>query len=957
MDFLSHGDFSFPLTWTYYMYKQLCMWSFRTGAPNPDGIIKMPGRLPELLVFGLWNDNLAVSYFFIFSSLLIVFAAFYYFAAKFLEIKNAAIKWMGALLFTVNPVFLGNLAKLGLIVAASMLPVSLVAIKQLFEKKKWRYLLLWILCLNISLIHPFTFIVNTGVSGLYFVYLTSKNKHLIFDNLHKLLLFGGLAILLSAYFLLPMASMHTLSKDVINDSAAKTATDYTQMIEILSTRDLLTGFSLSKDVVIDFAYYDGVYGFFYFAGVIAFYILLFGLYVRLEKRLKESDKRRIALLVGVFLLLILLAAVTVLHVETIIKFLIQLPGGWAFRSPLKWQLYIPMSLVTMLVVLLTYIQTKRRRMFAYIGLIIIFLLMNGFLLGEVYKKLLTPRSVTHFKALQQKEFKHDNILLVDNDACATTDIENRRIRTELKQVLVSEDIQLKHISPHGAANINLSSYDYIMDCAHSLKTLLAQAYDFKLEQTFVGNRYQLYVNRNPEPYAYANTALYATAPHELHSKYAFVTATEGRTFDYVANDANVTMPVTNLMNPYEDLSFGAIRAQKISASVGLQKSAQPASLYIRDNGKPLYYLMDEQGISFATSAQPGYQQLPPKRKDGFVRLPITVPQDGQFHINYSDPAYDYTNLVPNSSLEKGAWQKRVDDCYAYDDHPTIDMKIDREHKTDGQQSLELLAKSHVACSGPSPIRVEDGHYLLGFDYQSDGGKEAGYAVMLNKPNRTIVSDRLLGTPKQWESLTTTIAATKNATAMKLLLHSYPDTPGLITGAARYDNLRLVRIPDIQDTFFFVQPPSQVLQLPSSVQHTVINPAKINISVRKATTPFYLMTNESFSDKWQLSGAQHSAISWLPFSLAASPADSHHFKANGSMNGWYIDPAALCATQKSCTRNQDGSYDLELTAEFTPQRWFYVGLLVSGVSFVGCVVYATRTYLRSRGTERQYIWRR
>src|SRR5687768_5904081 len=129
---MSHGDFSFPLSWPYYINKQFFIWSFRTGTPNPDGIIKMPGRLPEVFVFMALGTNTGVSYFFIFSSLLLMFGAFYYFAARFLQISKFSIKFVGALFYTINPVTLGNLAKTGLIVAAAMLPLSLVALRQLF---------------------------------------------------------------------------------------------------------------------------------------------------------------------------------------------------------------------------------------------------------------------------------------------------------------------------------------------------------------------------------------------------------------------------------------------------------------------------------------------------------------------------------------------------------------------------------------------------------------------------------------------------------------------------------------------------------------------------------------------------------------------------------------------------------------------------------------------------------
>src|SRR5687768_15988488 len=108
------------------------------------------------------------------------------------------------------------------------------------------------------------------------------------------------------------------------------------MVDILTTRDVLTGFSLSKDVVIDYEYYGGPYTVLYFMGIAAFDMLLFGLCVLLEIRLSDYHRRLIIVLMAASLVLILLATVTIWNVDTLIKTLIRLPGGWAFRSPLKW---------------------------------------------------------------------------------------------------------------------------------------------------------------------------------------------------------------------------------------------------------------------------------------------------------------------------------------------------------------------------------------------------------------------------------------------------------------------------------------------------------------------------------------------------------------------------------------------------------------------------------------------
>lgn len=43
-------------------------------------------------------------------------------------------------------------------------------------------------------------------------------------------------------------------------------------------------------------------------------------------------------------------------------------------------------------------------------------------------------------------------------------------------------------------------------------------------------------------------------------------------------------------------------------------------------------------------------------------------------------------------------------------------------------------------------------------------------------------------------------------------------------------------------------------------------------------------------------------------------------------------------REGCIRNEDGSYDIEMIIEFWPQRWFYVGLVISGTTLFLCLAY-------------------
>ncbi|HSW65577.1 MAG TPA: hypothetical protein VLI54_00370 [Bacillota bacterium] len=924
------------------------MWSFQSGTSNPDGLIRLPGRLLLFIVFGLFG-NVGAGYFYLFASLAIAFISFFLFARKFLGVKQTSVQVISALFFAVNPIFLGNLAKVGLVLAAAMLPFCLLAIRATFKQQKFRYLLLYILCLNISFLHPYTFAVNTAVSLAYFAYLAWQNKNFVQKSLHKFALIGVLGVLLNLYFVLPTLSMGTVSKDVISTNITPTPTDYTALVGISNTGDLFTGFSLSKNVFVDFAFYDDTYQNVYFFGVFAFYVILFGVYLRVERKLSLSDKRRLGVCFGCFLVLMALAAVTIAHLDVLIKMLIGMPGGWAFRSPLKWQLYIPLALFGILAILLGRLPRGRKLVSVQIGLLVTFVIMNGYIGLDVYRKILTPRTPQYFAGLQPRDLSNKTLLFVNNGDCMEYMRENPALTTELNQVFASQNTQVKHVIEDEADTVNLGSYDYILGCKDRLREVLTHKYRFAPVQQYAGNRLHLYANRQPVTPVYVTDQVFAPDVRQsVSDKYDFVDGLLGRSLTTVTAK-NKALPTTSLVDAFDSLTPNAIQKGVIIGVV--PASSANRTLYVRPSASPLYYLPVNGGVRLSAASAPGMQQL------GAHTPPITVPHGSSFVISYSDHAYDYKNLVSNASLENGLWQKQVSDCYNYDAKPAIAMKWSESDKTDGKQSLELDAASHIACSGPSRVAVTAGeHYLLSFDYRSAKGvKNAGYHISYDDPAGTTHQERMQPEDNNWHTFGTEITVPEGAHNLRLEFYAYPDTFGRFTAVARYDQVGLRRIPPVRDRFYLVGKPDVSLHAPKAVRYQLVNPTRKTIQIRGAAQPFYLGVNETFDKLWQLNlQTKGRGVEW-PFTRRIVVSETNHVHLNDTTNGWYIDPAVLCAKQTACARQADGTYSFALVAEFVPQRWFYFGGLIS----VGALGLSVTYYLydRRRGTvHREGLWR-
>jgi|WetSurMetagenome_2_1015567.scaffolds.fasta_scaffold06019_6 hypothetical protein len=112
-----------------------------------------------------------------------------------------------------------------------------------------------------------------------------------------------------------------------------------------------------------------------------------------------------------------------------------------------------------------------------------------------------------------------------------------------------------------------------------------------------------------------------------------------------------------------------------------------------------------------------------------------------------------------------------------------------------------------------------------------------------------------------------------------------------------------------------------------------------------------LPNGNFLDTWLStsykveSGKLSSFLEWNKNVIKLPEVD--HVMANGYANSWLIEPGKICGTTPSpslkrrgsyCVKNADGSYDFEMIVEFWPQRLFYIGLAISVLTLLGCVIF-------------------
>lgn len=92
----------------------------------------------------------------------------------------------------------------------------------------------------------------------------------------------------------------------------------------------------------------------------------------------------------------------------------------------------------------------------------------------------------------------------------------------------------------------------------------------------------------------------------------------------------------------------------------------------------------------------------------------------------------------------------------------------------------------------------------------------------------------------------------------------------------------------------------------------IDPTKYAIKVEGATESFILVFNERYSPFWKLSTANNFIV-------------PEHFPVDGYSNGWIVNKQGLSANKKG---------DFDLTIEYSLQKYFYTGIIVTALSFFG-----------------------
>ena len=280
------------------------------------------------------------------------------------------------------------------------------------------------------------------------------------------------------------------------------------------------------------------------------------------------------------------------------------------------------------------------------------------------------------------------------------------------------------------------------------------------------------------------------------------------------------------------------------------------------------------------------------------------------------------NILDDGSFEEGTWQDTVGDCNNFDNAPRISMEHSTE-SVDGLRSLKLTAARHTACVEQKEVPVEENtEYRFSFMAKTDYASRFGAYLRFDDPNLTehFISNEV-DESGIWQSIEEVIRTPFGASSATVFLYGYPAGSD-IEANTFFDDVSLRKASDLYNRVMVSTDSNLEYANPGKIEYKNVHTGKKILHILNAEHNFFLAMSESYNSNWKASNIN----------------SENHFKLNGWQNGWFIDINDLCVERQLCVQNEDGTWNLDLVIEFTPQRWFYVGSFISGTTFVGMVGY-------------------
>ncbi len=340
-----------------------------------------------------------------------------------------------------------------------------------------------------------------------------------------------------------------------------------------------------------------------------------------------------------------------------------------------------------------------------------------------------------------------------------------------------------------------------------------------------------------------------------------------------------------------------------------------------------------------------------KQRDGLEKQiwMTTSPEDRKYYVSV-DEAGEYALSLPSHEQQPSSLfldGKKLQSLERIHLSGVHKLEIRYPSRTNllFSKQKENLRKVTLAFNNSVEYRIQDfsplRHYLIRFRYKKNSGRYIpSFSVVQTKGSKgqgnTVISTTnfFLEENEDWNTFSFVLKPELAAESVSLRFIAQRFFTEDVTQMS-LENFLVTEVPS-HTVFFTKQLETRPMAVPE-ILYQKINQTKYRVKVRNARTPYLLSFGESFSPGWKV--YQHSDSNFITKPVASyfsgeiseyAPASSlldkkffeifsadilpeqKHFRVNGYANGWYIDKTG----------------DYELLVEYAPQRFVYLGVIIS-----------------------------
>lgn len=277
--------------------------------------------------------------------------------------------------------------------------------------------------------------------------------------------------------------------------------------------------------------------------------------------------------------------------------------------------------------------------------------------------------------------------------------------------------------------------------------------------------------------------------------------------------------------------------------------------------------------------------------------------------------------MANGGFEGGPWKKDVDDCNAYDDKPILSASLESDA---ANKYLRLGAKRHIACTS-TEIKdlAESSLVVFSFKHRGKIGSVARYALIFNDTRNTVLTGSLPHKTNDWVKFSQVDRLPFGATGVRVVIYADPQSTTDDYNNIDYDNFSLKYFPESVSSTY-------ITSGPNLLRDTTPNKATVDLIESRPTFKKFRIKDIANDQAFIMSETYHSG--WKLRVGSIDVASDNHFRVNNDLNAWWLDLEKICYENKGCISNSDGSKDLLVDVDFTPQRYFVTAGIVSVVGF-------------------------